>query len=54
VGLHRTGDPLEAALMGCVSASLVIEGTGALFALDALPDLPQARLQWLRQSVGRA
>jgi len=54
VGLQRTGDPLEAALMGSVSASLVIEGTGALFALGALPDLPQARLHSMRQSVGRA
>ena len=27
--------------MGCVSASLVIEGTGALYALDALPGLPE-------------
>jgi ribokinase len=54
VGLHQTGDPLEAALMGSVSASLVIEGTGALYALEALPDLAQARLHAMRQSVGRA
>jgi len=54
VGLDRTGDPVEAALMGCVSASLVIEGTGALYALDALPGLPEARLYALRQSIGRA
>jgi len=54
VGLDQTGDPLEAALRGGVSASLVIEGTGALYALDALPGLAQARLHALRQDVGKA
>lgn len=54
VGLDQTGDPLEAALRGGVSASLVIEGTGALYALDALPGLAQARLHALRQNVGRS
>jgi sugar/nucleoside kinase (ribokinase family) len=54
VGLDQTGDPLEAALRGGVSASLVIEGTGAPYALDALPGLAQARLHALRQDVGRA
>jgi len=29
VGLDQTGDPLEAALRGCVTASLVVEGVGA-------------------------
>jgi sugar/nucleoside kinase (ribokinase family) len=53
-GLVQTGDPLEAALRGTVSASLVIDGTGALFALEALPGLPHARLHALRQAVGRA
>ena len=33
VGLARTGDPLQAAQYGAVSASLVIEGYGALYAL---------------------
>lgn len=54
VGLDRTGDPLEAALLGSVSASLVIEGTGALFALEALPGLAEARLRSMRQAIGRA
>jgi sugar/nucleoside kinase (ribokinase family) len=54
VGLDQTGDPLEAALRGGVSSSLVIEGTGALYALDALPGLAQARLHALRQAVGKA
>jgi ribokinase len=54
VGLDQTGDPFEAALRGGVSASLVIEGTGALYALDSLPGLAQARLHALRQAAGRA
>ncbi len=33
VGLARTGSPIRAAQMGLVSASLVIEGYGALYAL---------------------
>ncbi|HEX6387061.1 MAG TPA: carbohydrate kinase family protein [Anaerolineae bacterium] len=33
VGLAQKGDPLQAARMGLVSASLVIEGYGALYAL---------------------
>ena len=35
VGLAQTGDPIQAAQMGLVSASLVIEGYGALYALGA-------------------
>lgn len=51
VGLAETGDPVEAALRGSVSASLVVEGSGALYALDTAPGLPQARLEALRGSV---
>ncbi len=51
VGLADTGDPVEAALRGAVSASITLEGTGALNGLDAHPDLPQARLTHLRESV---
>ncbi len=50
-GLAETHDPLEAALRGSVSASLVIEGSGALYALDSTPGLAQARLAALRDSV---
>ncbi len=50
-GLADTGDPVEAALRGLVSASIVIEGVGALNGLDAHPDLPQARLNRLKESV---
>lgn len=50
-GFRRTYDPLEAALHGNISASLVVEGSGPLYALDALPGLANARLESLRQSV---
>ena len=50
-GYRRTYDPLQAALHGNISASLVVEGVGPYYALDALPGLAQARLDALRQSV---
>ncbi|MGQ0604775.1 MAG: carbohydrate kinase family protein [Anaerolineales bacterium] len=53
VGLAQTEDPVEAALRGSVSASLVVEGSGALYALDGIPGLAQARLNSLRESVRR-
>jgi ribokinase len=53
-GLCRTGDPVEAALMGTVSASLTIEGSGAFYPLEALPGLAQARLEALRPMVRSA
>jgi ribokinase len=51
VGLHLTDNPLEAALRGSVSASLTVEGSGALYALQAIPGLIQARLDALRPSI---
>ena len=51
VGFASRGDALEGALFGSVSASLVVEGSGALFALDALPGLAQARLNALRSTA---
>ena len=51
VGLSETGDVLEAGLRGSVSASLAIEGAGALYAMGAAPGLPQARLEALRSMV---
>jgi sugar/nucleoside kinase (ribokinase family) len=53
VGVTNTEDPVEAALRGSVSASLVIEGSGALYALDSMPGLAQARLDSLRGSARR-
>ncbi len=50
-GYRRTYDPLEATLYGNISASLVVEGDQAIYALDVLPGLPLARLESLRQSV---
>lgn len=47
-GLVETGDSLQAALYGNVSASLTVEGSGALYALEALPGLASARLESLR------
>ncbi len=51
VGLDATGDVVEAGLRGTVSASLAIEGAGALYAIGAAPGLPQARLEALRSGV---
>lgn len=51
VGLARTHDPLEAALYGSISASLVIEGPGAFYALASSPALAEARRQSLRAAV---
>lgn len=50
-GYRRTYDPLEAVLYGNISASLAVEGSGPFYALDGLPELAQARLDSLRQSV---
>jgi len=50
-GLQETGDPVEAALWGTVSASFVIEECGALHALDVSAAMAQARLDALRDKV---
>ncbi len=50
-GYRQSYDPLEAALYGSISASLVVEGNLATYALDTLPGLAQARLEALRQNV---
>lgn len=50
-GYLKSFDPVEAALHGAVAASLVVEGLGALYALDADPRLASARLEALRSSV---
>ena len=46
-----TYDPLQAVLYGNISASLVVEGSGPVYALDALPGLAEARLEAQRQAV---
>lgn len=49
-----TYEPLEAALHGNISASLVIEGSGPFFALDSMPGLAESRLLFLREHVRKA
>ena len=51
VGLAESQDPVEAAVRGAVSASVVVEGTGVLYALDSTPGLAEARAQALRDGV---
>ncbi len=50
-GYLKSFDPVEATLHGNVAASLTIEGSDPFYALDALPGLPQARLDVLRSKV---
>lgn len=50
-GYRRTYDPLQAALYGNVSASLVVEGDEPFYALDTMPGLPRARLMYLEDAV---
>lgn len=50
-GYRRSWDPVQAMLYGNVSASLVVEGSGAFSALESLPGLAQARLESLRETV---
>lgn len=50
-GYHESLDPVQAALRGNIAASLAIEGSGAFYALGALPGLAQARLNFLAEMV---
>lgn len=50
-GYRRTYNPLQATLHGNISASLAVEGYLPNYALDALPGLPEARLEALRQAI---
>ncbi len=52
-GFRRTFDPLQGVLHGNIAASIAVEGSGPLFALDVLPGLAQARLDALRENVRR-
>ncbi len=51
VGYAETGDPVEAALYGTVSASFVIEGFGALYARQFSRQQAEVRLHQLRNLV---
>ena len=50
-GYRATYDPLEAALQGNISASIVIEGSSPFYSLDTMPGLARARLESLRTMV---
>jgi sugar/nucleoside kinase (ribokinase family) len=53
VGLAETGDPVRAAMHGTVSASFVIEGYGALYALRANRAKVRERLVFLERATTR-
>jgi sugar/nucleoside kinase (ribokinase family) len=50
-GLRQTFDPLQAVLYGSVAASLVVEGSGPFYPMQALPGLAEARLEYLEGAV---
>ena len=50
VGLAQTGSPIQAAQMGLVSASLVIEGYGALYALKRGREEVEVRLEKIQDT----
>ncbi|MBT7074300.1 MAG: carbohydrate kinase family protein, partial [Anaerolineae bacterium] len=50
-GLHQSGEPLRAAAMGNISASLSMEGSGPFYPTEILPRLAQARLDALVEMV---
>lgn len=51
-GLIETGDPVEAAVRGAVSASIIVETSGALAAIGALaPTVAKSRANELRRKV---
>jgi len=47
-GYRKDFNPVEAAVMGSIAASMVVEGSGVFYALDALPELKEARRDALR------
>ncbi|MEE4176713.1 MAG: carbohydrate kinase family protein [Bacteroides sp.] len=53
-GYRKFYDPLEATLLGNISTSLVVEGSGVFYALNTMPGLPEARLKALRELVRAA
>lgn len=51
VGYQQDYDPVEAAVMGSIAASMVVEGSGVFYALGAMPGLITARRDALRDLV---
>ncbi len=50
-GYRENYDPLEAAIKGSITASFVFEGSNPFYALDALPELKERRMNVLRGLV---
>lgn len=50
-GFRQTYDAIQAGIMGSIAASLVFEGSGAFYALQALPGLKDARKEVLTPLV---
>lgn len=50
-GWRRTYDPLQAALYGNISASLVSESCDVFYAYNCMPGLPDARLNFLQELI---
>jgi len=53
-GYRASYDPLQAALAGCISAAMAIEGTNPFHSFDALPGLAKARMEALQDMVRKA
>ena len=51
VGYKMDYDPVEATLMGSIAASVVVEGSGVFYGLDAMPGLMDARRLALRELI---
>ena len=50
-GYREFYDPLEAAVMGSIAASIVVEGSGVYYAADTMPELIKARQLALKELV---
>jgi hypothetical protein len=50
-GYREFYDPLEAAVMGSIAASVVVEGSGVYYAADTMPELVKARQMALKGLV---
>lgn len=53
-GLRSSYDPVQAALQGSISSSIILEGCDPFYAFDSMPGLAQARLSSLRDLVRKA
>jgi sugar/nucleoside kinase (ribokinase family) len=51
VGYRENYNPVDAAVMGSIAASLVIEGSGVFYAMESLPSLKEVRRTALKELV---